>query len=67
MANKRIRIYGRGHLHFIAFSRYRRLSLLRSVRARNIFVKILGEARDGYGFFLCPASAGNGENVRPLR
>ena len=46
MANKLIRIYGRGHLHFITFTCYRRLPLLRSVRARNIFVEILGEVRD---------------------
>jgi putative transposase len=47
-----IRIYGRGHLHFITFSCYRRLPLLRSVRARNVFVKILDEVRDRYGFSL---------------
>jgi putative transposase len=47
-----IRIYGRGHLHFITFSCYRRLPLLGSIRARNIFVKILYEVRDRYGFFL---------------
>jgi putative transposase len=47
-----IRHYGRGHLHFITFSCYRRLPLLRSVRARNVFVKILDEVRDRYGFSL---------------
>jgi REP-associated tyrosine transposase len=52
MANKLIRHYGRGHLHFITFTCYRRLPLLRSVRARNIFVQILGEVRDLYGFSL---------------
>src|SRR5882762_4478185 len=52
MANKLIRQYGRGHLHFITFTCYRRLPLLRSVRARNVFVKILGEVRDRYGFSL---------------
>ena len=31
---------------------YRRLPLLRSVRARNVFVQILGEVRDRYGFSL---------------
>ncbi len=40
-----IRHYGHGHLHFITFSCYRRMPLLHSVRARNIFVKILGEVR----------------------
>ena len=47
-----IRHYGRGHLHFITFSCYRRLRMLSSVRARNVFVKILGETRDRYGFSL---------------
>jgi hypothetical protein len=44
-----IRFCGRGHLHFITFSCYRRLRLLGSVRARNVFVKTLGETRDRYG------------------
>jgi putative transposase len=47
-----IRHYGRGHLHFITFSCYRRLPLLRSIRARNLFVQILSEVRDRYGFSL---------------
>src|SRR5579863_380435 len=46
------RIYGFGHLHFITFSCYRRLPLLRSARARNIFVQVLREVRDRYGFKL---------------
>jgi putative transposase len=46
------RRYGQGHLHFVTFSCYRRLPLLGSVRARNVFVKILGEVRDRYGFVL---------------
>ncbi len=52
MAHKLIRHYGRGHLHFITFTCYCRLPLLRSVRARNAFVEILGERRDRYGFSL---------------
>jgi putative transposase len=52
MAHKLIRHYGRGHLHFITFTCYRRLPLLRTVRARNAFVQILGETRDRYGFSL---------------
>ena len=52
MAHKLIRIYGRGHLHFITCSCYRRVPLLRSVRAKNAFVQILGEVRDRYGFSL---------------
>jgi putative transposase len=47
-----IRFYGCGQLHFITFSCYRRLRLLGSVRARNVFVKIPGESRDRYGFSL---------------
>src|SRR5881227_2009673 len=46
------RYYGQGHLHFITFSCYRRLPLLRSVRARNVFVTELGKARDEMGFLL---------------
>ena len=52
MTNKLIRHYGRGHLHFITFSCYRRLPLLRSVRARNIFVQLLDGVRERYGFSL---------------
>jgi putative transposase len=46
------RIYGFGHLHFITFSCYRRLPLLGSAHARNVFVQILGEVRDELGFAL---------------
>src|ERR1019366_826624 len=46
------RRYGQGHLHFITCSRYRRLPLFASVRSKNLFVKILGEVRDRYGFSL---------------
>jgi putative transposase len=46
------RRYGQGHLHFITCTCYRRLPLLGSVRSRNIFVQILGEVRDRYGFAL---------------
>jgi hypothetical protein len=49
MANKLILHYGHGHLHFITFTCYLRFSLLRSVPARNVFVRILGELRDCYG------------------
>jgi putative transposase len=52
MASKLIRIYGRGHLHFITFSCYRRVPFLRSVRSRNVFVQILGQVRDRYEFSL---------------
>jgi putative transposase len=52
MAHKLIRHYGRGHLHFITFTCYRRRPLLQSVRARNVFVQILAEVRDRYAFSL---------------
>lgn len=46
------RRYGHGHLHFITFSCYRRLPLLKSVRARNLLVGILGQVRARYQFSL---------------
>jgi putative transposase len=52
MANKLIRHYGGGHLHFMTFTCYRRLPLLRSVRARNVFVQLLADVRDRYQFSL---------------
>jgi putative transposase len=45
------RYHGRGDLHFVAFSCYRRIPLLRTIGARNLFVKALG-ARDRYKFSL---------------
>jgi putative transposase len=52
MRNKLKRYYGQGHLHFITFSCYRRLPLLGNRRARDRFVKILGEVREQYRFRL---------------
>jgi putative transposase len=46
------RYYGRGHLHFLTFSCYRRLPLLQTARARDIFVKELAKVRDEMGFHL---------------
>src|SRR5271167_45188 len=46
------RYYGKGHLHFITFSCYRRLPLLATVRARQLFVRELARARAQYGFRL---------------
>jgi putative transposase len=46
------RRYGLGHLHFITCSCHRRLPLFASTCAKNLFVKILGEVRDRYGFAL---------------
>ena len=46
------RYYGKGHLHFVTFSCYRRLPLLKSARARDIFVRELAKLRDELGFHL---------------
>lgn len=46
------RRYGQGDLHFLTFSCYRRLSLLGTRRARNLFVHALGRIRERYGFQL---------------
>jgi putative transposase len=46
------RYYGKGDLHFLTFSCYRRLTLLRSRRARDLIVVELGRAREKYGFRL---------------
>jgi putative transposase len=46
------RRYGRGDLHFITCSCYRKLPLLRSGDSRDVFVKILAEIRDRVGFAL---------------
>ncbi len=52
MPRKLKRYYGQGHLHFITCSCYRRSPLLASARSRNVFVRILSEIRDRYGFAL---------------
>jgi putative transposase len=46
------RYYGKGHLHFITFSCYRRLPLLKTARARDMFVQELGKVRDETKFHL---------------
>jgi putative transposase len=46
------RYYGHGDLHFITFSCYRRLPLLSTTGARNVFVEALGEIRERYEFSL---------------
>ncbi len=46
------RRYGQGHLHFITFSCYHRLPLLKSSCARNLFVEVLGEMRVRHQFSL---------------
>jgi putative transposase len=52
MPKKLKRYYGQRHLHFITCSCYRRLPLLRWQRAKGVFVKILDQVREGYGFAL---------------
>jgi hypothetical protein len=46
------RYYGKGDLHFITFSCYRRLPLLKTVGARDVFLKELGKVRNEMGFHL---------------
>ena len=46
------RHYGRGDLHFLTFSCYRRLPLLKTMRARNLFVQALGKIREHCKFLL---------------
>ena len=46
------RYYGRGDLHFVTFSCYRRRPFLGTRRARDHFVKILNQVRSRYGFQL---------------
>jgi putative transposase len=52
MPKKLKRYYGRGELHFVTFSCYRRLPLLATAPVRNLFVKELDEARHAYDFLL---------------
>jgi len=46
------RYYGRGHLHFLTFSCHRRLPLLGTVAARNLFVDALARMRERHRFLL---------------
>ena len=52
MRNPLRRYYGRGDLHFVTFSCYRRRPLLGARRARDRFVKILDQVRSRFGFRL---------------
>ncbi len=52
MRNPLRRFYGRGDLHFITFSCYRRRRFLGTSRARHRFVKILDQARSRFRFLL---------------
>jgi putative transposase len=46
------RIHDPGHLHYVTFSCYRRLPLLGSERAKNLFVRELARVRREYKFWL---------------
>jgi len=46
------RYYGRGDLHFLTFSCYRRLPGLGTAQTRNEFLRALDEVRMKYGFAL---------------
>ena len=52
MRNPLKRHYGKGDLHFVTFSCYRRLPLLGTVRARNHFVRVLDQVRFKHKFLL---------------
>ena len=53
------RYYGRGHPHLLTFSCYRRLPLLNTMRARDVFVKALAKIRERYKFSLVKLPAGS--------
>jgi putative transposase len=44
------RICGRGHLHFLTFSCYKRLPFLKTARSRDVFLQELGRLRAELGF-----------------
>src|SRR5579864_3866431 len=46
------RYVGKGDLHFVTFSCYRRLALLGTARSRNVFIHALREVRKKYGIQL---------------
>ena len=52
MRNPLQRYYGRGDLHFITFSCYRRRPLLGASHARDYFLKVLDEVRARHKFLL---------------
>jgi putative transposase len=52
MRNPLRRYYGRGDVHFVTFSCYRRRPLLGTQRARDCFVEILDQVRSRFGFRL---------------
>ena len=44
------RYYGKGHLHFVTFSCYRRLPLLKSARSRDLLAQELARVREELRF-----------------
>ena len=46
------RCYGQKDLHYLTFCCYHRHPYLQTVRARDLFVKVLGEVRKQFGFLL---------------
>ena len=52
MPNGLTRFQESGQLHFITFSCYRRRQLLRDCLVRDIFLRILEEVRQRFGFFV---------------
>src|SRR5580765_2151649 len=46
------RYFGQGHLHFLTFSCYRRLPLLSTARARDLFVDTLEKIRERHQFLV---------------
>jgi putative transposase len=52
MRNPLKRYYGKGDLHFVTFSCYRRRPFLATARARNRFLKILDQVRIKHQFLL---------------
>jgi len=50
MRNRLQRLYGRGDLHFVTVSCYRRRPLLGAARARHCFVQILDQVRSRHRF-----------------
>ena len=50
MPSRLHRTYGAHHLHFITCSCYRRLPFLRTARSRDLFLSILEQTRQRYGF-----------------
>jgi REP-associated tyrosine transposase len=63
--NRLVRVYGRGHLHFITCSCYKRLPLLGTAKARYAFLAALAVVRDQYDFALIGYVA-MPEHIHPL-